>query len=275
MQPELDALQRTSIRQGQRDDHGVITIARLRIANEPLIPHLGRDIETTPVVAKRTAHRTIVPCADIHKARIGPLAEHSIHTQRVVFKVRDGQAHLRRRALRHEAYEGEGSEQEPERRELHPARMLEARGSLHSELRREIGYLERMGEDELDPSRIRELLRYPGLLEATLVDVRVEVVTLLRTLREALEAEDHARVSFTAHALHGLFAMLGAKRATALGRAFEAWCHDDQCPLPTVDTLELAWRSALQALDAVVASSTQAERTRACRPVARDESERD
>ena len=138
-----------------------------------------------------------------------------------------------------------------------------------------MGYLVRMGENELDPSRIRELLRHPGLLEATLVDLRVEVDTLLRTLREALKAGDRAHVSFTAHTLHGLFALLGAKRAKELGRAFEAWCNDDQCALPTVDALELAWRAALRALDEAVVSSIQAERTSASRPVARDESERD
>ncbi len=106
-----------------------------------------------------------------------------------------------------------------------------------------------MGEGELDMSRIRELTRYPGLLGATLGDARHEAVSLIASLREGLARLDRARVGFCAHTLHGLFALLGAKRATTLGRAFEAWGRGSSDHIPAVDELESAWLAALVELE--------------------------
>ena len=55
-----------------------------------------------------------------------------------------------------------------------------------------------MGEGELDMSRIRELLRYPGLLGDTLDDVRPEVVQLIAALRDGIQRDDRARVGIQA-----------------------------------------------------------------------------
>ena len=108
-----------------------------------------------------------------------------------------------------------------------------------------------MGEGELDMSRIRELLRYPGLLGDTLDDVRPEVVQLIAALRDGIQRDDRARVGWCAHSLHGLFALLGARRATTLGRALEAWARSEVDVPPTAGALEDAWHAALAELDAV------------------------
>ena len=109
----------------------------------------------------------------------------------------------------------------------------------------------KMGEGELDMSRIRELVRYPGLLGDTLNDARPEAIALIAALREGMTRRDRARVGFSAHTLHGLFALLGAKRATVLGRAFESWARSADHLAPSLDELEAAWFAALAELEEV------------------------